>query len=148
VDTLYFWDGLRKIDIVLAFEDAMADNDEDEEKITKRSVFIRNLDAQGLELELEPSRVRQSKSPRGSLRFYYQILDGWIKSSKIVQILFLFYKIIQTEKIFILKLMFDTDNQGNTVPIITVSMFRCTKIDRGGAFEHTAVKNNQKSYLT
>jgi hypothetical protein len=94
----------------------MADNDEDEEKITKRSVFIRNLDAQGLELELEPSRVRQSKSPRGSLRFYYQILDGWIKSSKIVQILFLFYKIIWTDKKLILKLMFDTVN--------TVMMFQ------------------------
>ena len=28
VDTLYFWDGLRKIDIVLAFEEGQEDKEE------------------------------------------------------------------------------------------------------------------------
>jgi hypothetical protein len=58
VDTLYFWDGVRKIDMVLAFEDGEGNSEEDEEKANRRRVFIRNLGAQGLDLELEPSRVR------------------------------------------------------------------------------------------
>ena len=57
MDTLYFWDGIRKIDIVLAFEDGDPDKEEEEEKIKERNIFIRNLDEIGLDLELEPSRV-------------------------------------------------------------------------------------------
>ena len=57
VDTLYFWDGVRKIDIVLAFVDPSHDSEEEAEKIVKRNVFIRNLEAQGLHLELETSKV-------------------------------------------------------------------------------------------
>jgi hypothetical protein len=43
VDTLYFWDGIRKIDMVLAFEDPSDNSEEEEEKVSKRNIFIRNL---------------------------------------------------------------------------------------------------------
>ena len=59
VDTLYFWDGIRKIDIVLAFEDK--EDEEEEERERKRNIFISNLDEEGLDLELEPSRVKFNK---------------------------------------------------------------------------------------
>ena len=55
-DTLHFWDGERKIDMILAYEDD--DNgEEDDKKAEKRKTFQRNLEEQGLELELEPSNV-------------------------------------------------------------------------------------------
>ncbi len=43
VDTLYFWDGIRKIDLVLAFEDPSDNSEEEEEKVSMRNIFIRNL---------------------------------------------------------------------------------------------------------
>ena len=49
MDTLYFWDGIRKIDIVLAFEDK--EDEEEEERERKRNIFISNLDEEGLDLE-------------------------------------------------------------------------------------------------
>ena len=58
--TLYFWDGIRKIDMVLAFVDVEKDDDNNEEYeriLEKRETFVRNLEKQGLELELEPSKV-------------------------------------------------------------------------------------------
>ena len=58
--TLYFWDGIRKIDMVLAFVDVEKDDDNKEEYeriLEKRKTFVRNLEKQGLELELEPSKV-------------------------------------------------------------------------------------------
>ena len=58
--TLYFWDGIRKIDMVLAFVDVEKDDDNKEEYeriLEKRETFVRNLEKQGLELELEPSKV-------------------------------------------------------------------------------------------
>ena len=58
-DTLHFWDGERKIDIVLAFEDD-ENGPEDIRKAEKRKTFQRNLEEQGLELELEPSHVNRS----------------------------------------------------------------------------------------
>ena len=56
MDTLYFWDGKRKIDLILAFEDP-GSGDDDVEKESRRNIFLRNLEAQGLHLELESSRV-------------------------------------------------------------------------------------------
>ncbi len=65
VDTLYFWDGVRKIDLVLAFED-LDDNDDYHQIIVRRKTFIRNLETQGLKLELEPSRVSSHQNFRKS----------------------------------------------------------------------------------
>ena len=59
-DTLHFWDGERKIDIVLAFEDD-ENGPEDIRKAEKRKTFQRNLEEQGLELELEPSHVSMTQ---------------------------------------------------------------------------------------
>lgn len=58
-DTLHFWDGERKIDMILAYvEDDDNGQSEDIKKAQKRKTFQRNLEKQGLELELEPSDVR------------------------------------------------------------------------------------------
>lgn len=57
-DTLHFWDGERKIDIILAYEDDENGGDE-EKKAEKRKTFQRRLESKGLELELEPSHVRK-----------------------------------------------------------------------------------------
>jgi len=75
VETLHFWDGVRRIDMVLAYKDPEVENeiyedstsvdtlnedespDEKEEKRKhEREVFEKNLVEAGLELELEPSQ--------------------------------------------------------------------------------------------
>ncbi len=74
-DTMFFWDGERRIDMVLAYEDddpygakedgAGEEDEEDEEaeeggmftRAQKRANFEKNLLDQGLELELEPAKV-------------------------------------------------------------------------------------------
>ena len=76
VDTLHFWDGVRRIDMVLAYKDPEAENDQednrsldtlndeespdekDEKRKHEREVFEKNLVDAGLELELEPSQVK------------------------------------------------------------------------------------------
>ena len=55
-DTLHFWDGERKIDMILAYEDE-ENGPDDIKKAEKRKTFQKNLEEQGLELELEPSNV-------------------------------------------------------------------------------------------
>ena len=70
-ETLYFWDGTRKIDLVLAYEatpTASVDgNTSTEEQIRqwhrkrKREYFEQKLLEKGLELELEPSQVIKRK---------------------------------------------------------------------------------------
>jgi hypothetical protein len=64
-DTTFFWDGVRRIDMILAYEDddpEEVDTNEDAEdfqtKAQKREQFEKNLVEQGLELELEPAKVR------------------------------------------------------------------------------------------
>ena len=77
VDTLHFWDGIRRIDMVLAYRDPEAaesdmagdeesvgtqdeeenTNDKEERRAHEREVFEKNLRDVGLELELEPSQV-------------------------------------------------------------------------------------------
>ena len=57
-DTLHFWDGERKIDMILAYEDDKENGPDDIKKAEKRKTFQKNLEEQGLELELEPSNVR------------------------------------------------------------------------------------------
>jgi len=77
VETLHFWDGIRRIDMVLAYKDPEVENehyedtksvdvdtlndeespDEKEEKRKhEREIFEKNLVEAGLELELEPSQ--------------------------------------------------------------------------------------------
>ena len=79
METLHFWDGIRRIDMVLAYKDPEAENeyyedtksvsgdtlndeespDEKEEKRKhEREIFEKNLEEAGLELELEPSSVK------------------------------------------------------------------------------------------
>ena len=77
VETLHFWDGVRRIDMVLAYKDPEVETeiyedstsvdtlnedespDEKEEKRKhEREVFEKNLVDAGLELELEPSQVK------------------------------------------------------------------------------------------
>ena len=75
MDTLHFWDGIRRIDMVLAYRDPEAEsemagdesvgtqdeeensNDKEERRAHEREVFEKNLRDVGLELELEPSQV-------------------------------------------------------------------------------------------
>ena len=67
---MHFWDGERKVDMILAYGDE--DEGEDgEKKAEKRKTFQRNLEEQGLELELEPSNVNTT-----DLSFYW-ILTWW-----------------------------------------------------------------------
>ena len=56
IDTLHFWDGERKIDMVLAYDDD--DETTEDRKDVKRMAFQRNLEKQGLQLELEPAQVK------------------------------------------------------------------------------------------
>ena len=75
VETLHFWDGVRRIDMVLAYKDPEVENDQEdnrsldtlndeespdekeEKRKHEREVFEKNLIDAGLELELEPSQV-------------------------------------------------------------------------------------------
>ena len=69
-DTMFFRDGERRIDMVLAYEsDGEEDEDDEEEeeegaepdeqtRAQKREQFEQNLVEQGLELELEEAKVR------------------------------------------------------------------------------------------
>ena len=50
---MFFRDGERRIDFVLAYHDT-----EKTEKIRKREIFEKNLQDEGLELELEDKKVR------------------------------------------------------------------------------------------
>ena len=52
VDTQYFWDNKRKIDMVLAYRE-----DDDLVRAHKRKTFQANLISEGLELELEDKKV-------------------------------------------------------------------------------------------
>ena len=54
MESLYFTDGKKRIDMVLAFED----HDENPKKVKKREVFEKHLRDQGLHLELETKSVR------------------------------------------------------------------------------------------
>ena len=65
IDTLHFWDGERKIDMILAFDDD--DETTEDRKDYKRETFQRNLEEQGLQLELEPAKVLYIFFPK--LRF-------------------------------------------------------------------------------
>ena len=53
MDTLFFWDGIRKIDMVLPYDD----DEEDTRRKEKRRTFEKFLVEQGLELETEPKEV-------------------------------------------------------------------------------------------
>ena len=75
VETLHFWDGVRRIDMVLAYKDPEVENDQEdnrsldtlndeespddkeEKRKHEREVFEKNLIDAGLEVELEPSQV-------------------------------------------------------------------------------------------
>lgn len=52
VDTQYFWDNTRKIDMVLAYRD-----DDDVSKAHRRKAFTSNLMSEGLEIEVEEKEV-------------------------------------------------------------------------------------------
>ena len=52
MDTQYFWDNKRKIDMVLAYRE-----DDDLVRAHKRKTFQANLISEGLELELEDKKV-------------------------------------------------------------------------------------------
>lgn len=57
-DTLYFNDGIRKIDLMIVYED-----DLDFTKEERRKLFLRNLVSEGLELEMEnPDPVRRVRT--------------------------------------------------------------------------------------
>lgn len=57
-DTLYFNDGIRKIDLMIVYED-----DLDFTKEERRKLFLRNLVSEGLELEKEnPDPVRRVRT--------------------------------------------------------------------------------------
>jgi len=80
-DTLHFWDGERKIDMVLAFEDD-ENGPEDIRKAEKRKTFQRNLEEQGLELELEPSHRSADKKTN-----FLKISAPWELLTKYAEIL-------------------------------------------------------------
>jgi len=71
-NTLYFWDGERKIDLVLAYEEEEDVNSENREK---RKTFERNLQEKGLQLELEPSYVSTWRFSRFQLRTFLLISE-------------------------------------------------------------------------
>ena len=99
METLHFWDGIRRIDMVLAYKDPEAENeyyedtksvsgdtlndeespDEKEEKRKhEREIFEKNLKEAGLELELEPSQVKYflliSKTHHNNCSFTNQLI--------------------------------------------------------------------------
>ena len=95
VETLHFWDGVRRIDMVLAYKDPEVENeiyedstsvdtlnedespDEKEEKRKhEREVFEKNLVDAGLELELEPSQVKLKAN-----KFYFYTLSKYQKNA-------------------------------------------------------------------
>ena len=51
-ETLFFRDGVRRIDYILAFTDT-----EDPKKLERRETFEKNLHEEGLELEYEDKQV-------------------------------------------------------------------------------------------
>ena len=80
METLHFWDGIRRIDMVLAYKDAEVENEyyeenksidtsneeetqheKEEKRKHEREIFEKNLVEAGLELELEPSSVSAIK---------------------------------------------------------------------------------------
>ncbi len=58
--SLYFRDGRRRIDMVLAFEEDSAGGEAEDAKKEARSIFEQNLRAAGLELELEDKEVNET----------------------------------------------------------------------------------------
>ena len=76
--TLFFSDGKRKIDFILAVDESIAESASDESS-TKRAVFECNLEKEGLELEYvhtEGSMIHFIKvhAPDEILRRYAEIL--------------------------------------------------------------------------
>ena len=55
-ETLFFRDGVRRIDYVLAFTEKENDKDAEKKK-EKRETFERNLEEEGLQLEYEDKKV-------------------------------------------------------------------------------------------
>ncbi|CAG0909722.1 unnamed protein product [Darwinula stevensoni] len=57
IDSLYFRDGLRQIDFVIAYSDDGSEEEEEVKKRKKRKSFETHLMEGGLELELEDKKV-------------------------------------------------------------------------------------------
>ncbi|XP_040579928.1 anoctamin-5 isoform X2 [Lepeophtheirus salmonis] len=68
-DTLYFWDGVRKIDIVLAYLEEDENDEIGFQHSEIRKTFERNLRNEGLELELEPFQ-RSADGKTNFLKIY------------------------------------------------------------------------------
>lgn len=56
-ETLFFRDGTRRIDYILAFTDT-----DDPKKVEKRELFEKNLSGEGLELEYEDKQVGNGRN--------------------------------------------------------------------------------------
>ena len=54
---MYFNDGVRRIDYVLAYEPGAYQGDREENRVKKREYFEGQLKEEGLELEYEPVEV-------------------------------------------------------------------------------------------
>uniref|UniRef100_T1J757 Anoctamin n=1 Tax=Strigamia maritima TaxID=126957 RepID=T1J757_STRMM len=72
LETIYFRDGKRKIDYVLAYEEGSMSSIADENKLEKRDVFLENLIEQGLELEKEDKALSQDGKT-----FFIKIYAPW-----------------------------------------------------------------------
>ena len=56
-DNMFFNDGVRRIDYILAYEPGAYQGDREENRVHKRKYYQGQLEKEGLELEYEPAEV-------------------------------------------------------------------------------------------
>ena len=57
-DIMFFNDGVRRIDYILAFEPGAYEGEREENRSRKREYYQAELEKEGLQLEFEPIEVR------------------------------------------------------------------------------------------
>lgn len=80
-DTLYFSDGIRKIDLMIVYKD-----DLDPIKNQRRNTFLNNLVSEGLELELELENSEEARKVKNNLnRYFFNLLTSASKQLQVRQ---------------------------------------------------------------
>ena len=68
-DNMFFKDGVRRIDYVMAFEPGAYEGDREENRSRKREYYQNELEKEGLQLEFEPIEVITLRGLRYSKPF-------------------------------------------------------------------------------